>query len=150
MEYIDLRKVGKEGLKEIRRQVVGLKKMGKTGKEIEELTGVRQNRASEIWTAYQREGEASLERKKYGRKPGSQMVLDREEQADIRKAIEEKKPEDFGITGVLWTLGRTREYIEKRFEKSINERTLSDYMRRWGMSCQRPAKRARKQNPEGI
>ena len=150
MEYIDLRKVGREGLKEIRQQVVRLKKMGKTGKEIEELTGVRQNRASEIWTAYQREGEASLERKKYGRKPGSQMVLDGEEQADIRKAIEEKRPEDFGITGVLWTLGRTREYIEKRFEKSINERTLSDYMRRWGMSCQRPAKHARKQNPEGI
>ena len=150
MEYIDLRKVGREGLKEIRRQVVRLKKMGKTGKEIEELTGVRQNRASEIWTAYQREGEASLERKIYGRKPGSHMVLDREEQADIRKAIEEKRPEDFGITGVLWTLGRTREYIEKRFEKNVNERTLSDYMRRWGMSCQRPAKHARKQNPEGI
>ena len=64
MEYIDLRKVGRDGLKEIRRQVVRLKKMGKTGKEIEELTGVRQNRASEIWTAYQREGETSLERKR--------------------------------------------------------------------------------------
>ena len=62
MEYIDLRKVGRSGLKEIRRQVVRLKKMGKTGKEIEELTGVRQNRASEIWTAYQREGESSLNR----------------------------------------------------------------------------------------
>ena len=150
MEYIDLRKVGSEGLKEIRRQVVRLKKMGKTGKEIEELTGVRQNRASEIWTAYQREGEASLERKKYGRKPGSHMVLKPEEQMDIRQAIEEKRPEDFGITGGLWTLGRTRQYIQKRFHKSVNERTLSDYMKRWGMSCQRPAKRARKQNPTGI
>ena len=150
MEYIDLRKVGREGLKEIRRQVVRLKKMGKTGREIEELTGVRQNRASEIWTAYQREGEASLERKKYGRKPGSHMVLSEEEQGTIRKAIEEKRPEDFGITGQLWTLGRTREYIRKEFGKSVNERTLSDYMKRWGMSCQRPAKRARKQNPKGI
>ena len=150
MEYIDLRKVGKEGLKEIRRQVVRLKKLGKTGKEIEELTGVRQNRASEIWTAYQREGESSLERKKYGRKPGSQMVLTEEEQRKIRKAAEENIPEDFGITGKLWTLGRTREYIEKQFQKTINERTLSDYMKRWGMSCQRPAKRARKQNPKGI
>ena len=150
MEYIDLRKVGREGLKEIRRQVVRLKKMGKTGKEIEELTGVRQNRASEIWTAYQREGEASLERKKYGRKPGSHMVLTEEEQSDIKETIEGKRPEEFGITGVLWTLGRTREYIQKRFGKAVNERTLSDYMRRWGMSCQRPAKRARKQNPKGI
>ena len=150
MEYIDLRKVGREGLKEIRRQVVRLKKMGKTGKENEDLTGVRQNRASEIWTAYQREGEASVKPKKYGRKPGSCMVLDPEEQTDIRKAIEEKKPEDFGITGVLWTQGRTREYIEKRFHKSIHGRTLSDYMERWGMSSQRPVKRARKQNPSGI
>ena len=150
MEYIDLRKVGRDGLKEIRRQVVRLKKMGKTGSEIEGLTGARQNRASEIWTAYQREGEASLERKKYGRKPGSHMVLSEEEQGTIRKAIEEKRPEDFGITGQLWTLGRTREYIRKQFGKSVNERTLSDYMKRWGMSCQRPAKRARKQNPNGI
>lgn len=150
MEYIDLRKVGKDGLKEIRRQVVRLKKMGKTGKEIEELTGVRQNRASEIRTAYQREGESSLERKKYGRKPGSQMVLTEEEQRKIRKAEDEKIPEDFGITGKLCTLGRTREYIEKQFQKRINERTLSDYMKRWGMSCQRPEKRARKQNSEGI
>ena len=150
MEYIDLRKVGKDGLREIRRQVERLKELGKTGKEIEELTGVRQNRASEIWTAYQREGASSLERKKYGRKPGSHMVLTEEEQENIRKAVEENIPEDFGITGKLWTLGRTREYIEKQFRKTINERTLSDYMRRWGMSCQRPAKRARKQDPKGI
>ena len=150
MEYIDLRKVGRAGLKEIRRQVVRLKELGKTGKEIEELTGVRQNRASEIWTAYQREGEGSLERKKYGRKPGSHMVLTQEEQENIRTAVEERIPEDFGITGKLWTLGRTRQYIQKQFHKGINERTQSDYMKRWGMSCQRPAKRARKQNSTGI
>ena len=150
MEYIDLRKVGRSGLKEIRRQVVRLKKMGKTGKELEELTGVRQNRASEIWTAYQREGDISLERKKYGRKAGSHMVQTTEKQENIRKTVEEKIPEDFGITGKLWTLGRTRQYIEKQYHKATNERTLSDYMKRWGMSCQRPAKRARKQNPRGI
>ena len=150
MEYIDLRKVGSEGLKEIRRQVVRLKKMGKKGKEIKELTGVRQNRASEIWTAYQRDSEIFLERKKYGRKAGSHVLLTAEEQDNIRKTVEEKIPEDFGITGKLWTLGRTRQYIQKQFHKAINERTLSDYMKRWGMSCQRPAKRARKQNPTGI
>ena len=78
------------------------------------------------------------------------MVLSEEEQGNIRKAVEENIPEDFGITGKLWTLGRTREYIEKQFHKTINERTLSDYMKRWGMSCQRPVKRARKQDPKGI
>ena len=78
------------------------------------------------------------------------MVLTEEEQEKIRKAVEENIPEDFGITGKLWTLGRTREYIEKEVQKAINERTLWDYRKRWGMSCQRPVKRARKQNPQGI
>ncbi len=150
MEYIDLRKVGREGLKQIRKQVVRLKKMGKTGKEIEELTGVRQNRASEIWTAYQREGEASLERKKYGRKPGTHMLLSQEEQEEIQEAVENKTPMDFGLEGYLWTLSRTRRYIKKRFRKEISERSVSDYMRRWGMTCQRPVKRARKQDPSRI
>ncbi len=150
MEYIDLRKVGSEGLKQIRSQVVRLKKMGKGGREIEELTGVRQNRISEIWTAYQREGEGSLERKKYGRKPGTHMLLEAGEQAEIREVIKEKVPEDFGIPGKLWTLGRTRQYIQKRYHKEVSERRLSDYMKRWGMSCQRPTKRARKQDISRI
>ena len=150
MEYIDLRKVGREGLKQIRRQVVRLKEMGKSGKEIEELTGVRQNRASEIWTAYQREGEASLERKKYGRKPGTHMRLTKEEQEEVQEVIKEKRPEDFEIPGKLWTLERVRQYIRKQYGKGISSRSISDYMKRWGMSSQRPAKRAVKQDPERI
>ena len=74
------------------------------------------------------------------------MILTPEEQENIRKTIVEKVPEEFGITGRLWTLGRTREYIQKEFHKTINERTLSDYMKRWGMSCQRPVKRAKAEN----
>lgn len=82
MEYIDLRKLNRGELKQIRRQVVRLKKMGKTGKEIEELTGIRQCRASEIWTAYQQEGESSLEPKKRGREMGTHLQLTPEEQAE--------------------------------------------------------------------
>ena len=47
MEYIDLRKVGGEGLKEIRRQVVRLKKMGKTGKEISKRSSSMRRRSKE-------------------------------------------------------------------------------------------------------
>ena len=150
MEYIDLRKVGAEGLKQIRRQVVRLKEMGKSGKEIEELTGVRQNRASEIWTAYQREGEASLERKTYGRKLGTHMRLTKEEQTQTADVVREKRPEDYGIPGKLWTLERVRQYIQKAYRKEISARSVSDYMKRWGMSSQRPAKRAIKQEPKRI
>lgn len=131
MEYIDLRKVGRDGLKAIHRQVVRLTELGKMGKGIiEESTGVRQNHASEIRTTYQREEETSLECKKYGHKLGSHIVLTQEEQGNIRKAIEEKTPEEFGITGKLWTLGRIWQYIQRQFHKATNGRTLSDYTKR--------------------
>ena len=44
MEHVDLRKLNSGELTQVRRQVVRLQKMGKPGKEIEEITGVRQNR----------------------------------------------------------------------------------------------------------
>ncbi len=57
------------------------------------------------------------------------MVPTAEEQDNIQKTVEEKIPEDLGIAGKLWTLGRTRQYIQKQFHKAINERTLSDTVR---------------------
>ena len=99
MEYINLRKVNREEAKQIRRQVVRLKKMGKSGKEIEEIVGVRQNRISEIWTAYKRGGEKTFIRKKNGRKPGSGMALGEVEQQEIREIVAESRPEEMGYLG---------------------------------------------------
>ena len=104
MEHIDLRKLNSGELKQVRRQVVRLKKMRKTGKEIEELTGARQNRVSEIWTVYQREGDGSLEPKKRGFQKGTHLLLTPEEQAEIRETVITRRPEEFGIPGSLWTL----------------------------------------------
>ena len=73
------------------------------------------------------------------------MLLETREQEEIQETIVGKTPEDFGIPGKLWTLGRTRQYIKKQYNKEVSERRLSDYMKRWGLSCQRPVKRARKQ-----
>ena len=150
MEYIDLRKLSSGELKQVRRQVVRLKVMGKTGKEIEELTGVRQNRVSEIWTAYQRRGEAALEVNRGGRPEGAGRILLPEEETEIRETIINRQPKEFGLPGSLWTLNKVCEYVWKTYRKKMTDGCVSDYMRRWGLSCQRPVKRARKQDTEQI
>jgi hypothetical protein len=88
--------------------------MGKPGKEIEELTGVRQNRASEIWTAYQREGGSSIEPEKRGFEKGTHLLLAPEEQAEIRETVVTRRREEFDIPGSLWTLKKVCAYIWKR------------------------------------
>ena len=101
MEHVDLRKLNSGELTQVRRQVVRLKKMGKPGKEIEELTGVRQNCISEIWTAYQREEDSSLELKKRGFQKGTHLRPTPEEQTEIQKTVITRRPEKFGIPGSL-------------------------------------------------
>ena len=145
-----MRKLSSGELKQVRRQVVRLKEMGKPGKEIEELTGVRQNRASEIWTAYQRKGEAALEVKRGGRPEGSGRILFPEEEAEIRETIVNRQPKEFGIPGYLWTLKKICTYVRKTYRKKMTDGCAWDYMRRWGLSCQRPVKRARKQDPVRV
>ena len=95
MEHIDLRKLNRGELTQVRRQAVHLKKMWKTGEEIEELTGVQQNRVSEIWTVYQREGDGYLEPKKRGFQKGTHLLLTPEEQAEIRETVITRRPEEF-------------------------------------------------------
>ena len=117
MTYIDLRKLSSGELKQIRRQVVRLKEMGKSGKEIEDLTGVRQNRASEIWTAYHSRGEAALEVNQGGRPEGAGRILLPAEESEVRETIETRQPKEFGLPGNLWTLKKVYEYVWKTYRK---------------------------------
>ena len=142
MEHIDLRKLDASELGQIRRQVVRLKEMGKTGKEIEEITGVRPNRISEIWTAYQRGGKDALKPKKRGRKNEEGRLLTAEESRDIRQTIISKAPNQLKMAGFLWTLEKISHYIWETHRKKVSVRSVSNYMKRWGLTCQRPTKRA--------
>jgi transposase len=142
MEYIDLRKLSGVELTQVRRQVVRLKELGKSGREIEEISQVRQNRISEIWTAYCAGGAASLRPRKNGRKKRSGMLLSLESQKEIRQTLISKDPNQLKLSGFLWTLGKISQYIWQRYHKRVSERCLSNYMKLWGLTCQRPTKRA--------
>lgn len=60
MDRNNLRELNGSELKKVLSQTLRLKEMGKIGKEIEELTALRPNRISEIWTTHQREGNKAL------------------------------------------------------------------------------------------
>jgi len=137
-----LKKMSADALEQVRSQVVRLKEMGKTGKEIEEITRVRPNRISEIWTAYQQKGKSALRPKRRGRKKRESMLLTSEEQKTIRQTIISKTPNQLKMAGFLWTLAKISQYIWDTYHKCVSVRCLSNYMKRWGLTCQRPTKRA--------
>jgi len=142
MEHIDLRKLNNDELYTVRKQVVRLKKQGKKGPEIEEITGVYQTRISQIWKAYQAEGMAGIKPEKSGRKKDSGRRLTSEEEKEIRTVIISKNPEQMKLQGCLWTRAKICSYIKRVYKKSIVPQVISRYLKRWGLTCQRPTKRA--------
>ncbi|MGL4554985.1 MAG: winged helix-turn-helix domain-containing protein [Gemmataceae bacterium] len=50
----------------------------------------------------------------------------------------------------LWTRRPVRALVRKEFGLGLAVRTVGLYLQRWGYTPQRPARRARKQNPDEV
>jgi hypothetical protein len=70
------------------------------------------------------------------------MLLTSEEQQAIRGVIISKTPNQLKLAGFLWTLAKISQYIFTTYRKRVSVRCLLNYMKRWGLTCQRPVKRA--------
>lgn len=142
MEKIDFRKLNDSEQYAIKKQVVHLKHLGKSRAEIEELTGVNQSAVSRIWQNFLKGGMAGIKPKKRGRKKGNNYLLSKVQQQEIRQTIISKTPNQLKLAGFLWTLAKISQHIWDVYHKRVSVRCLSNYMKRWGLTCQRPTKRA--------
>ena len=142
MEKIDLRQLNNDELYAVRKQVVRLKQQGKKGSEIAEMVGIYENRISQIWGAYQSGGLAGIKPKTCGRKKDTGRRLTPEEEKGIRATIINKRPEQLKMAGFLWTRAKICAYIKQVYHKTIVPQVISRYLKRWGLTCQRPTKRA--------
>ena len=52
--------------------------------------------------------------------------------------------------GVLWTRRAVSELIRDKLGIDMPIRTVGDYLKRWGMTPQKPAKQAYEQNPKAV
>lgn len=145
-EILNLLKLNKDELYTVRKQVVRLKKKGLSGREIESLTGVRPNRASEIWTRYQKFGEKSLRRGKPGRRQGDNTLLTAGQEKEIRNIIIDKTPDQMKLSYALWTRQAVSDLATRKYKINLSLRSVTNYLKRWGFTCQRPTKKAYSQD----
>jgi len=146
MDRIDLRKLNADEMFAVKKQVVRLKKLEKSGAEIEELTGVSECAVSRIWQIYLKEGNAGIKPKKTGRKYGGGRKLSAEQEREIRRTIIDKTPDQLKFGGMLWTRQSISDYIYRAFKVRLALNSISIYLERWGLTCQRPTKRAYSQD----
>jgi transposase len=142
MYKVNLRKLNNDELHTIRKQVVRLKQMGKPAKEIVEITGVNEYAVSRIWRTYQEGGAAALKPQTSGRKKGERTLLAAEQEKEIKQAIIDKTPDQYKMRFMLWTRQAISGLVKRKCGVEMSLRCVTNYMKRWGFTCQRPTKKA--------
>ena len=146
MEKINLSKVSAETRKTIKSQAIRLHKKDKREEEIAELLNISYQGVSRIIRAYKKEGMACLKEKKRGRKTGEKRKLTPQQEKEIQGIIIDKCPDQVKIAACLWTRQAIQQLIKKLYRIELPLRTISNYLDRWGMTCQRPTRKAYSQD----
>lgn len=146
----DARHLSDEALQVLRMRALRGLELGYTELELADLLGVCNETISRWWTGYQAEGLTSLPGGRTGRPLGSGRSLTDEQAKYIRECIDNHSPQQLDIPHALWTRRAVAELIGRQFGIDLAERTVGTYLRRWGYTSKKPARHARKQNPDEV
>ena len=112
--------------------------------------GVSNNTMSQWVSLYREQGEAGLAVQPQGRTEGSGRALSDEQGQEIRQLVVDSMPCDHDIASATWTRQAVAELIVKRMGVDMTLQGVGQYLRRWGLTPQKPARQAREQDPEEV
>lgn len=132
----------------LRQKAVEMVLAGSKQVQVAQLLGMHKDTVNRSVTRARKHGKGSLVAKRRGgRKP---CRLTAQQSRWVQKAIEEKAPEQLKLPFALWTREAIAALIQQKYELKLPLRTLSDYLKRWGFTPQKPARQAIEQKPEVV
>lgn len=150
MEKIDARTHSPKTQYEIRKQVIRLRKQGIPNHVLAKGVGISVGNASRIWQSYLKEGSKAIKLGRRGRRMGEKRTLTPEQEAQVKRALIDKTPDQLKLPFALWTRDAVKLLIKQRFSLEMPIRTVGEYLKRWGFTPQKPVKRAYEQSSEAV
>lgn len=150
MNKPDARSLSEESLELLRQQAHRLRSDGRTWIDIASLIGVhlttvmKWSRRFDLGGA----GVEKLESQRRGRRFGEKRTISLVDETLLRDEIIGTHPKQMSLPFALWNRKAVQEAIKLRLGVDMPIRTVGEYLRRWGFTPQRPAKRAVEQRPE--
>ncbi|MFT0174758.1 IS630 family transposase [Paraburkholderia mimosarum] len=145
----DARKLDQSTQAHLRKMVVQAVRDGMT--QVEAARTYRVSlRAISRWMKTAREGGLrALRSGKRGRRPGSGHLTHRQA-VRIRKLIIERMPDQLSMPFYLWTRESVAQLIERQYGITVSKWTAGRYLKAWGVSAQKPVRRAYERKDEAI
>lgn len=150
MDERDARSLSAEAKEALRvRAVLAVVEGGMTQQQSADAFGVKRPTVGRWVSAYRRGGEKALAARRLGRPPGGGRLLGWQA-AWLKRAVIDKCPDQLRLPGLLWTRELVRELILRKFDISVSVATVGRYLRRWGLTVQKPSRQATEQDPEAV
>ncbi len=146
----DARRLSLEAQEDLRRRAVAAVQAGNSQADVATVLGVS---AKTVWRwvdAVRRNGSQGLKAGQRGRRPGEQKALDPKREARVRRAVLGKFPDQVALPGLVWTRPQVRQLVRDWFGIGLSLVTIGKYLRSWGLSPQKPIRRAYEQNPAAV
>lgn len=148
MQNDDARSLSSKAQEALRKRTVKAVTDGLTHQEAADQFGVARGTVTRWVSDYRERGEQALDRKAKGRP--AKPSLQGHQAATIVRLITERCPDQLKLPFALWTREAVAELIEQRFGIRLSVWTVGRYLRRWGMSPQKPAHRAFEQDDQAV
>ena len=102
------------------------------------------------WVSRWRErGASALKARRRGRPAGAVQLRGQDAVWVVRKVLG-KTPDQLRLPFYLWTREAVAELIQREFGLALSIWTVGRYLRRWGLTPQKPVRRAFEQDPEAV
>jgi transposase len=148
MEQQDARSLSGEAQEDLRRRVVEAVQKGLSQTEAARVFGVARGTVSRWMGLVERVGRRALKARRRGRPPVSRLAP--HEAATTVRYIVSGCPEQLLLPFALWTREAVQELLLRKFDVQVSVWTVGRYLRAWGLTPQKPVRRAYEQNPVAV
>ncbi len=146
MKTSDVRSLSISAQETIRIKAVAAVMGGMKQVAVATVFGVTRQAVGRWVKAYRQGGEVALKARKEGRPRGSGR-LQGWQAAAIIKLMTDKDPRQLKLPFYLWTQDAVRSLIQRRFGINLSRSQTGRYLKRWGLTPQKPVRRAYEQDP---
>ena len=153
METQDGRKLSEDNLQLLRRLAHRLRKRQYTWDEIADILDLSRPAVISWARRFGVGGDDEhlhVESGERGARFGERRTLSLARETILRDEILQRSPDKFGLPYALWNRRAIQAAVKLFWDIDIPIRTVGEYLRRWGFTPQRPAKRALERNPVEV
>ena len=148
MKTQDFRSLAPEAQQAIRMRAVNSVLNGATQVSVAAMFSVSTEAIRQWMRRYEEGGLTALKARKRGRHKKSKLKP--WQAATTVRIITDRTPDQIKLPFALWTRDAVDDLIELKFGIRLSRWTVGRYLKRWGFTPQKPAKRALEQNPEDV